>query len=65
MLASDYDLHGLPMTTPHAGRPRILARPAYSPAAIRALLSANAEPAVAEALGRCGSWLVVNAGELF
>jgi Family of unknown function (DUF6247) len=34
------------MTTPHARRPQILPRPACSPAAIRALLAANADPAV-------------------
>jgi hypothetical protein len=34
------------MTTPHAGRPQILPRPACSPAAIRAVLAANADSAV-------------------
>jgi Family of unknown function (DUF6247) len=31
------------MTTPHAERPRILPRPACTPAAIRAVLAANAD----------------------
>ena len=34
------------MAAPHARRPQILARPACSPAAIRAVLAANADPAV-------------------
>jgi uncharacterized protein DUF6247 len=34
------------MTAPHARRPQILARPACSPAAIRTVLAANADPAV-------------------
>jgi hypothetical protein len=34
------------MTTPHAERPRILPRPACTPAAIRAVLAANADAGV-------------------
>jgi hypothetical protein len=34
----------LPMTAPHARRPQIPARPACTPAAIRAVLAANADP---------------------
>jgi Family of unknown function (DUF6247) len=34
------------MTTPHARRPQMLPRPACSPAAIRAVLAANADTAV-------------------
>ena len=34
------------MITPHARRPQILPRPACSPAAIRAVLAANADSAV-------------------
>jgi len=34
------------MTASHANRPQILPRPACSPAAIRAVLAANADPAV-------------------
>lgn len=34
------------MTTPHAKRPHLLSRPACTPAAIRAVLAANADTAV-------------------
>jgi hypothetical protein len=34
------------MTASHAGRPQMLPRPACTPAAIRAVLAANADPAV-------------------
>jgi Family of unknown function (DUF6247) len=34
------------MTTSHAGHPRVLPRPACTPAAIRAVLAANADPEV-------------------
>jgi Family of unknown function (DUF6247) len=34
------------MTVPHASQPQILPRPACTPAAIRAVLAANADPAV-------------------
>jgi Family of unknown function (DUF6247) len=34
------------MTTPHAERPRVLPRPACTPAAIRAVLAANADVGV-------------------
>lgn len=46
MLGSDSDLRGVPMTAPHANRPQILPRPACRPAAIRAVLAANADPGV-------------------
>ena len=36
------------MTAPHARRPQILARPACTPAAIRAVLAANADIAVVQ-----------------
>jgi Family of unknown function (DUF6247) len=36
-------LEGLPMTTPHARQPQVLPRPACTPAAIRAVLAANAD----------------------
>jgi hypothetical protein len=36
----------LPMTAPHARHPQIMARPACTPAAIRAVLAANADIAV-------------------
>jgi hypothetical protein len=34
------------MTSPHASHPQVMARPACTPAAIRAVLAANADPAV-------------------
>ena len=34
------------MTASHAGRPQVLPRPACTPAAIRAVLAANADPEV-------------------
>jgi hypothetical protein len=34
------------MTAPRPGRPRVLSRPACTPAAIRAVLAANADPEV-------------------
>jgi hypothetical protein len=34
------------MTSPHAGRPQVMALPACTPAAIRAVLAANADAAV-------------------
>jgi hypothetical protein len=34
------------MTVPHPGAPRVLDRPACTPAAIRAVLAANADPEV-------------------
>jgi hypothetical protein len=34
------------MTASHAGRPQVLPRPACTPAAIRAVLAANADPGV-------------------
>jgi hypothetical protein len=36
----------LPMTASHAGRPQLVPRPACTPAAIRAVLAANADPEV-------------------
>jgi hypothetical protein len=46
MLVGNDDLEGLPMTASHAGQPRVLPRPACTPAAIRAVLAANADVAV-------------------
>ena len=34
------------MTAPHAGQPQVLPRPACTPAAIRAVLAANADTEV-------------------
>jgi hypothetical protein len=48
MLASAPIRRELPMTASHAGRPQVLPRPACTPAAIRAVLAANADPAVLE-----------------
>jgi hypothetical protein len=42
----DDDLRELLMTVPHASQGQILARPACTPAAIRAALAANADPAI-------------------
>jgi hypothetical protein len=39
---------GLLMTTPHARQPKVLPRPACTPAAIRAVLAANADDEVLE-----------------
>jgi hypothetical protein len=38
----------VPMTASHAGHPQVLPRPACTPAAIRAVLAANADPDVLE-----------------
>jgi hypothetical protein len=42
----DGDPRELPMNMPHASQDRILPRPACTPAAVRAVLAANADPAV-------------------
>jgi hypothetical protein len=46
MLGLNVDLLELPMTAPHASEGQILPRPACTPAAIRAVLAANAGPEV-------------------
>src|SRR5258707_9519281 len=46
MLGLNVDLRELPMTAPHASGGQILPRPACTPAAIRAVLAASADPAV-------------------
>jgi hypothetical protein len=46
MLGLNSDPRELPMTMPHASQGQTLPRPACTPAAIRAVLAANADPAV-------------------
>jgi hypothetical protein len=46
MLGLNLDLRELPMTAPGASEGQILPRPACTPAAIRAVLAANADPDV-------------------
>jgi Family of unknown function (DUF6247) len=46
MLGSKPIRRELMMTASHAGRPKVLPRPACTPAAIRAVLAANADPEV-------------------
>ncbi len=46
MLALTRSAWESPLTAPHARHPQILARPACTPAAIRAVLAANADTAV-------------------